>query len=427
MTLRIIFISLVIPFFSFSQNNPISKFYWQPELFSSGKVYCYTVNNSKEPAHFISFSLIKGEYSILKWDKDYRLREVQKIAFKDRGVIAKGDNYILYGTRDTLKLIGEVSYGELFPFNSKILEIHWIKCYKTSTNDTVLDVGTQSAKKFHRKDTVLIFEGTNSFEVLGKKSNFKSNSFKRTTFKKEIGIVREEIIINDDTTIYSLSEIIESKVFEDRMRKNWAEIDSVLLKFKIDKQQVQNALNESKFRDSSVIVYNLILDSIAARKRQEYQAKLALGLKVQSIKKQGDSIKVVADDLFSLIENFKSDLIYKMTGGLDEDGIPVGKDNIDAGAHYFLISNNGEKGKILEEKMDAYRIFLLSIVKDTAVANRIDKMLATDDTKEQKWIELLSSHLPLAAVTANLTLLQTFVRNAEAESIEYLVSELDKK
>lgn len=136
-----------------------------------------------------------------------------------------------------------------------------------------------------------------------------------------------------------------------------------------------------------------------------------------------DTIKVRADELYSILEKYKVDLIGKE---IDAHGLPINKDNQDKAYDYLGRSNNGDKGKILEAKMDIYKNLLLSIVKDTAIGNRISRMLATDDSKAEKWIGIICNHIPLLSVVANLTLIQTYIRNAEAESAEYLAREVEK-
>ncbi len=424
----LIIILLVVPFLSISQKNLLLQFYWQPELFTSGKVYCYSSDESDNLVRYLSFSIINNKYCILTWDREFKLKEIEEIDFNNKRGVQLRNSYCFYGRGDTLKLSGHNSYGELFPYDLRILEIHWLKCYINSVDDSIVYMGDQKAKNFKESDSLLIFNGTTSYLKRGGEKDSLTIEFKKkTTFKKGMGLIREESFNSKDTIEVYLSEIIDNKNFENKKQMYYAKTDSLLRAFNIDKQQLQKALNEDKFIDSSLLVYNMIMDSIELRKKASYSARLIKALSIKKIREQADSIKFQADELSSIIEKYKGDLIYKMTGGLDSDSIPIGKDDRDAGYKYLAISNNGERGKILENKIDNFRITLLSIVKDTAVAHRIEMMLATDDSQEEKWIGIISNHLPMAAVTANLTLLQTYIRNAEAESVEYLANELEKK
>jgi hypothetical protein len=144
---------------------------------------------------------------------------------------------------------------------------------------------------------------------------------------------------------------------------------------------------------------------------------------LNTIMAKADTIKVHADELYSILEKYKVDLIGNE---IDAHGLPKNKDNQDMAHDYFVIVNNGEKGKILESKIDQYRTLLIDVVKDSIIANRFNLMLSTEDSLEYKWIEIICEHLPLVAVVANLTLLQTYIRHAEAESVEYLAREVEK-
>ena len=174
--------------------------------------------------------------------------------------------------------------------------------------------------------------------------------------------------------------------------------------------------------------YNVIAN--AAAKFEAAKLKNAEALKV----------KAQADKVFKIIEEDKNYLIYTMTGGKDEDSIPLGKDNQDKGAEYYLTNDApNEKGERLKKEMNAFSDLIsksmvsskvLDAKNDAALIARCTKMLATKDSTDKDgvthpWVSLIAEHIPLAAVTANLTLLQTNVRNAEAEVIELIASTLE--
>lgn len=423
----LIIILLALPLFSLSQSNSLAEYNWQPDLFSSGKVYCYSIGKSENPIRYISFSIINEDYWILTWDSEFNLKQLEKVAFEKQGMQLKQSYYYFGRTRDTAKLKKEYSYGRLFP--SKISqEINWYKSYTTPNKDVAIIRCNQKVENFTKSDSLIVFKGTVTFSILKNNIDSLKDTIRvKTTYKKGIGPILEEAINNKDTVTISLLKIIDNKIFESKKQMYYSKTDSLLRAFNIDKKQLEKALNEDKITDSSAIVYNMILDSIALRKQENYNTKMKKVFAAQEIGKKADSVKIQADELFSIIEQYKVDLINNITGGFDSDSIPIDKDNQYAGYTYLAISNNGERGKILENKIDNFKMTLLSLVKDTSVANRINRMLATEDSNEDNWIGIISNHLPLAAVTANLTLLQTYIRNAEAESVEYLAREIEKK
>jgi len=168
--------------------------------------------------------------------------------------------------------------------------------------------------------------------------------------------------------------------------------------------------------------------------------------KIPALKKteaQANVLKSQADKLFKIIEEDKNFMIYTMTGGKDEDSIPLGKDNQDKGAEYYLTNDvPNDKGERLKKAMEEFSDLIANkFVKDSILnpakdkedkdlIARCTKMLSTKDSTDKDgirhpWISLISEHIPLAAVTANLTLLQTYVRNAEAEVVERIASRLE--
>lgn len=160
----------------------------------------------------------------------------------------------------------------------------------------------------------------------------------------------------------------------------------------------------------------------------------------KKINVEAQKVKAQADKLFNIIEEDKGYMIYTMTGGKDEDSIPLGKDNQDKGAEYYLLNDApNEKGERLKKEMNAFSdLITKDLVSKKVLDSKLDapliarcaRLLATKDSTdkdgiEHPWISLISEHLVLCAVTANLTLLQTYIRNAEAEVIETLAARLE--
>ena len=140
------------------------------------------------------------------------------------------------------------------------------------------------------------------------------------------------------------------------------------------------------------------------------------------------NIEKLSNQLFSDIEKYKADII-KLGGGIDEEtGVPIGKDNQDVGAEYLVVKGYGTE---LKDKINTYKSNLISLInsEDTSVINGIEKLLATPphidyEDVESPWENGISEYLPLAAVTANLTNIQSYVRNSESQAINYLLENI---
>tara|TARA_Y100000589_G_scaffold150354_1_gene143474 strand:- start:27175 stop:28785 length:1611 start_codon:yes stop_codon:yes gene_type:complete len=140
------------------------------------------------------------------------------------------------------------------------------------------------------------------------------------------------------------------------------------------------------------------------------------------------NIEKLSNQLFSDIEKYKADII-ELGGGIDEEtGVPVGKDNQDVGAEYLVVKGYGTE---LKDKINKYKSNLISLInpEDTSVINGIEKLLATPphidyENVESPWENGISEYLPLAAVTANLTNIQSYIRNSESQAINYLLENI---
>lgn len=149
-----------------------------------------------------------------------------------------------------------------------------------------------------------------------------------------------------------------------------------------------------------------------------------------AIKAQKDALNIEksANQLFSEIEQFKTDII-EIGGGIDEEtGVPIGKDNQDIGAEYLVVKGHGAE---LKKNVSDFKSQLTSLIdnQDTSVISGINKLLATPphvdyEGVKSPWENGISEYLPLAAVTANLTNLQSYVRNSESQILNYLLENI---
>ena len=175
--------------------------------------------------------------------------------------------------------------------------------------------------------------------------------------------------------------------------------------------------------------------NFSAKNEKSYKAIASAALKIESAKKLDVIAKQIskqADEIFNFIQEDK-DYIVNSSGGRDEDSIPLAKDNQELAAGYYILNDvPNDKAERLKTSLNKFKDMLLGldlVKNDKPLMKRLAKMLATKDSViediNHEWISLMVDHLPMAAATANLTLIQTYVRNAETEVIDKIAVSLE--
>ncbi len=155
------------------------------------------------------------------------------------------------------------------------------------------------------------------------------------------------------------------------------------------------------------------------------------------LKEKADSTKILAGFAVALLENYKVDMFSK-TGGFDKNGLPIGKDDHEFGFKYLKQKNRGDS---IVSVINDFKDFFISDLeeydneKSRSLVQKYAKLLDTGmridpfdpDGQEVSFIHALSADLPLAAVTANLTLWQSYLKNAEADYISFLAFQIEKQ
>lgn len=155
----------------------------------------------------------------------------------------------------------------------------------------------------------------------------------------------------------------------------------------------------------------------------------------EGLNKKVMKIKHLSRLVVNLLGRYKMD-ICKRTGGFDEDNIPLGKDDQVFGLEYLSKENRGDSIVILISEFRDFLVSYLEKYNDSKAEDLVAKykvLLNTDsqpnpidpDGSEVGFIHRLSANIPLAAVVANLTLWQSYVKNAEANYVGYIAAELD--
>jgi len=148
-------------------------------------------------------------------------------------------------------------------------------------------------------------------------------------------------------------------------------------------------------------------------------------------------IHKMADELYDLIQDQKI-AIVKMADGDDAEAIVdrtihsaliSAKDNTDYPANYMI---NQKQGTLMKEKIVEFREKLLEYVgtKNETLVKAIEQNLHTADPPshegaEHTWESEHFEHLPLIAVLTMMSKIQSDIRNAEADAINYLFAQID--
>tara|TARA_B110000093_G_scaffold101772_1_gene109418 strand:- start:1167 stop:2843 length:1677 start_codon:yes stop_codon:yes gene_type:complete len=205
---------------------------------------------------------------------------------------------------------------------------------------------------------------------------------------------------------------------------------------------LENGINKTvnNFANANDSFYNTIRK--AAASSPAYQVKLDEALELK--KKADEVVALIADDKIKLTSGLiLTGLADTVNGGLkpflDDGGIPLNKDNQDLGAQYYVPGGAPSKfGKALTKAVDEFRDLVIKTIdsdgdsENDYLLARYEKLLDTsikpdpnDPSVKTTFASRVSEHLPLASVTANLTLYQSYIRNAEADVVGHIASKMD--
>jgi len=155
------------------------------------------------------------------------------------------------------------------------------------------------------------------------------------------------------------------------------------------------------------------------------------------VKKQTDQlafeIQELKVEMLKFVDGEKSDALipdgYSFGGHTtyEIDGTLIGaKDNYDKPSQMMILEG---KGGVLKKKIEEYKEFLVTLTENEGVKKGILDALDTEDEKNREgvtetWEELKFSHMPLVAALTMLSKVQGDVRNAEADIITDMLSQI---
>ncbi len=159
--------------------------------------------------------------------------------------------------------------------------------------------------------------------------------------------------------------------------------------------------------------------------------------KAEPWKKKADQVKILSQGLVDEMQNLKYDIVKtadKTSADYEKNGPKAvkSKDDNNIPAQIMILN---KKGNELKKKIEEYRAALIAHIDDqkkyenlvTAInaTMNTDDMEAHGDGGKVPWEIGNFEHLPLSAVLTMLSKMQSDVRNAEADMLAFLLSQID--
>ena len=151
-------------------------------------------------------------------------------------------------------------------------------------------------------------------------------------------------------------------------------------------------------------------------------------------------VKRRSDELYHYIQDLKLELVTATEGeGTEaiEEGEIIGdeigkKDDMDKPAEIMIGANKDGKANDLRQALDEFRDFLISIIgeENEEIRHSLESSLDTSDPPPKEgeiltWQEFHFEHWPLVAVITLMSKMQSDVRNAESEILNYLYGQIE--
>ena len=137
-----------------------------------------------------------------------------------------------------------------------------------------------------------------------------------------------------------------------------------------------------------------------------------------------DKYKGVRFNTQQLIKTIQQNKLYliEMSGGSDQNGRPLGKDNQDIAAQFFLVDNGGENGLLLAEKINELHASYVLLFEGEADRVQFNTASAVTNVYGgvESWSSVTFEHVPLATSLAKLSTIQAAILSSELSLYTYL-------
>lgn len=154
--------------------------------------------------------------------------------------------------------------------------------------------------------------------------------------------------------------------------------------------------------------------------------------KVGPWKDKADQVKLQSDKLFNKINQYKLEIVQRADGADGDLDSIRNLEDLNASAEIMLTAEGGKRANDLRSSFESYRNLLLTLVAgaDSSLTNSIQENLATTDLPRDEhsagktWQQDNFEDLPLIGVMALMSKMQSDVRNAESDVLNYLFSQI---
>lgn len=154
--------------------------------------------------------------------------------------------------------------------------------------------------------------------------------------------------------------------------------------------------------------------------------------KVGPWKEKADQVKLQSDGLFNKINEYKLDIVKRADGANGHLDSIRNLEDLNSSAEIMITDDGGRRSNDLRASFGTYRDFLLDLTSeaDSSLINSIQENLATPDpprdehTAGRSWQQDNFEDLPLIGVMALMSKMQSDVRNAESDVLNYLFSQI---
>lgn len=174
------------------------------------------------------------------------------------------------------------------------------------------------------------------------------------------------------------------------------------------------------FEEKNRIIYNDFDIALAANPK-----------KVTDSWKKAKEVQRLSNDLCGELQDLKIKFVKLADGPEGRVDSIQKKDNLDISPQIMIV---GGKGKVLKDNISVYREYILSVIatKDESLRHAISTNLNTDDPPKKRaddpaysWESLQFAHIPIVGAVTLLSKIQTDIRNAESDVINYLFNQIE--
>ncbi len=142
-------------------------------------------------------------------------------------------------------------------------------------------------------------------------------------------------------------------------------------------------------------------------------------------------VKAMSDSLYNYAQWLKTQIVREADGDKYDVTNIVNKDNLEAASHVMLAPGTGQ-GRILRDRINAYRKRIVAMVTDPHQRAVIESNLSTavprgGNILGKNWQEYMFEDMPVAGAVTLLSKLQSDIRYAEGEVLHTLASNIDLK